>query len=90
MRFNFRIKLGRIKVFAMLSKTQTLEGVTSKVVTEPEEKHLHYIFWDLEGCSLQEAIETLAEVQYEFKLGDIFIISDCEGSYRAWCFSKRP
>jgi hypothetical protein len=28
-------------------------------------------------------------VQRKYKLGDIFIVSDAEGSFRAWCFSKR-
>jgi hypothetical protein len=68
----------------MVSATQTLEGVTSKVA---EDQHL--ILMDLEGCNLQQAKETLANVQRKYKLGDIFIVSDAEGSFRAWCFSKR-
>ena len=70
----------------MISKTQTLKGITSKVIGETNK---HYIFWDLENCTLEQAKETLIDVQYEFKLGDIFITSDCENSFRAWCFSKR-
>jgi hypothetical protein len=90
MRINFRIKiLDRLTVFFMISGTQTLEGVTSKVVTEPEEKHLHYIFFDLEKCGLTEIVKKLGKIQRDFKLGDIFILSDAEGSYRAWCYSKR-
>jgi hypothetical protein len=74
----------------MLSKTQTLEGVTSKVVSEPEEKHLRYIFFDLDSGTLAEVEQKLEEIQRDFKLGDIYICSDREGSYRAFCFSKRP
>jgi hypothetical protein len=67
----------------MFSETQTLEGITS---LQPDGKHI--IMWDLEGCTLQEAIETLGEVQQKYDLSHIFIVSDAEGSYRAWCFSK--
>jgi len=84
MRFNFRFKFGRFTVFFMLSHTQTLEGITSRVG-----ENEHIILWDLEGCSLEEAEETLSEVQFRHKLGNIFITCDAEGSYRAWCFSKR-
>ncbi len=68
----------------MISHTQTLEGITSKVG-----KNEHLIFLDLENCTLQEAAEKLSDVQYEFGLGDIYITSDIEGSFRAWCFSRR-
>lgn len=88
MRLNLRIKIGNYTLFGMISKTQTLKGITSKVIGK-EKEHLHYIFWDLEGCSLEEAKETLTNVQYEFKLGNIFITSDYPKSFRAWCFSIR-
>jgi hypothetical protein len=67
----------------MVSDTQTLEGVTS---LQPDGKHI--LFWDLEKCSLSEAEETLREVQHEYSLSNIYIFSDAEGSYRAWCFSR--
>lgn len=75
------------KLFFSISNCQTLEGFTTKVVGK---KHIHYIFWDLEKCSLGEATEKLAEVQKEFKLGNIYVTSDADRSYRAWCFSERP
>jgi hypothetical protein len=90
MRWNLRINLFKRTLFIAYSKRQTLEGVTSRVITEPEEKHLHYIFFDLENCTLEQVKQKLKEIQFEFKLGDIFIFSDRESSYRAWCFSKRP
>lgn len=74
----------------MIATTQTLEGVTSKCLDEPPELHLHYIFMDLDSSSLAEAAQKLSILQYEFGLGDIFICSDKEGSYRAFCWSKRP
>jgi hypothetical protein len=83
-RLNFLFKIGNLTVFFMVSATQTLEGVTSKV---GEDQHL--VLWDLEKCTLEQAKETLANVQYKYRLGDIFIVSDAEGSYRAWCFSRR-
>jgi hypothetical protein len=90
MRWNLRIFLRPWTFFAMLSKTQTLQGLTSKVVNEPEEKHLHYILWDLDKGTLAEVEQKLGEAQRDFKLGDIYVFSDAEGSYRAFCWSKRP
>jgi hypothetical protein len=84
MRINLLGKLGNVTFFFMISKTQTLEGVTSKV---GEDEHI--IMWDLEKCTLEQAKETLADVQYKYHLGDIYITSDAEGSYRGWCFSRR-
>jgi len=68
----------------MVSLSQTLEGITSKV---GEDQHI--ILWDLEKCTLEQAKQTLADVQAKYRLGDIWVTSDAEGSYRAWCFSKR-
>ncbi|MEM2704079.1 MAG: hypothetical protein QXR45_13065 [Candidatus Bathyarchaeia archaeon] len=84
-RLNFLFKFRNITVFFMVSASQTLEGITSKV---GEDQHI--ILWDLEKCTLEQAKETLAEVQYKYRLGDIWITSDAEGSYRGWCFSRRP
>jgi len=85
-RLNLRLKFGKITFFGMISKTQTLKGIGSLV---DKKKHLHFIFWDLENCTREEAERTLAKVQREFKLGVIFLTSDKERSFRAWCFSIR-
>lgn len=67
----------------MFALTQTLEGVTSLL-----SDGRHIVMWDLEGCSLEQAQITLRKVQREYGLSHIYIVSDVEGSYRAWCFSK--
>jgi len=67
----------------MIAKTQTLEGVTS---LRKDGKHI--VMWDLENCTLQEAEKKLKKVQKNYRLSDIYLTSDFEGSYRAWCFSK--
>lgn len=99
MRFNFRMKIGNITSFFMISQSQRLEGFTSKVIDEPQKKHLHYTFWDLEVTEKNmvegvkprtQIVRLLSKIQRDFKLGDIYIFSDAEGSYRAWCWSKRP
>jgi hypothetical protein len=82
-RFNFRVKIGNITFFFMVAKTQTLEGVTSP---QPDGKHI--VLWDLENCTLEQAEETLRNVQIKYGLSHIFIASDSERSYRSWCFSK--
>jgi hypothetical protein len=85
MRHNIRIKFGNVTFFAMLSHTQTLEGITSKI-----DKDKHIILWDIEKCNLKDAKKTLSKVQRKHKLGDIEIISDAPQSFRGWCFSQRP
>jgi len=83
MRFNFRVKFGNWTLFAIIAKTQTLEGVTS---LQPDRSHI--VMWDLENCTLDEAKRTLKDAQRKYCLADIFVVSDTKGSYRAWCFSK--
>ena len=82
-RFNFRARIGNVTFFFMLAKTQTLEGVTSL-----QTDGTHIVLWDLENCTLKQAEETLRCVQTRYGLSHIYIASDAEGSYRAWCFSK--
>jgi hypothetical protein len=67
----------------MVAKTQTLEGVTS---LQTNGKHI--VLWDLENCTLEQAKETMRAVQIKYMLSHIYVASDAEGSYRAWCFSK--
>jgi hypothetical protein len=83
MRFNFRLKIRDLTLFFMIAKTQTLEGVSS---LQQDGKHM--VMWDLEDCTLNEAEETLRSVQLRYNLSHIFLTSDSEGSYRAWCFTK--
>ena len=82
-RFNFRAKIGNITFFFMVAKTQTLEGVTS---LQPDGSHI--VLWDLENCTLEQTEDTLRKVQRKYELSHIYVASDAEGSYRAWCFSK--
>lgn len=86
MRFNFRIKIGSVTYFTMLSTTQRLEGVTSLIPNDARKRH--YPFWDLENSDLKQIEETLIEAQRKYRLSNIYIVSDIERSYRAWCFSK--
>lgn len=83
MRLNVRVKIGNVTLFAMVARTQSLEGVTS---LQLDGKHI--VMWDLENCSLLNVKSVLSDVQVKYGLSDIFIVSDCEGSYRAWCYSK--
>lgn len=83
MRLDFRVKIVNITFFAMVAKTQRLEGVSS---LQKDGKHI--VMFDLENCSLEQAEKTLRRVQRKYHLSDIFIVSDVEKSYRAWCYSK--
>ena len=82
LRWNLRITKFNHTFFMMLSETQTLEGVTSLL-----KNGKHIVMFDLEDCTLEEAEETLMKVQISYNLSDIFIVSDKERSYRAWCYS---
>jgi hypothetical protein len=91
MRINLRIKVLDWTFFMMLAKTQTLEGVTSCCFDENGKSDgMHFPMWDLERCTLEEAYESLRSVHEKYGLGDIFMVSDKIGSYRAWCFTRVP
>ena len=83
MRFNLRIKKFGHTLFVMFSETQTLEGITS---LQKDGKHI--ILFDLDGFALQEVEDILLRVQVSYSLSDIFITSDRNRSFRAWCFSR--
>ena len=91
MRANYQIKKFGHTLFIMLAHTQTLEGVTSLI---PNSNNLHMPFFDIErsnstsNCLLNKAENELRKLQSKYWLSDIFITSDKEGSYRAWCFSQ--
>lgn len=82
-RFNFRLKFRDLTLFGMIAKTQTLEGVTS-LLSDGN----HIVMWDIEKCTLVQAQKTLAEVQKKYNLSHIYIATDNDETFRAWCFSK--
>jgi hypothetical protein len=87
-RFNFRITTNYFTFFAMFARSQKLEGITSQIFDEngkPTGKH--YPFFDLEGKSLQEIKKILRKVQQKYRLSNIYITSDNNKTFRAWCFS---
>lgn len=88
-RFNFRVTTSRFTFFAMLSRSQKIEGITSRVYDEngkPTNKH--YVFFDIEGISLEEAKKTLKKIQQKYGLSNIYLTTDNNGkTYRGWCWS---
>ena len=85
MRFNFRLKEGSFTLFVMFAKTQTIEGVTS---LQNDGTHIPMWDCDAENSTLEQIEETLRTVQEKYGLSHIYVVSDKEGSYRAWCFSR--
>ena len=83
MRVNFRIKVGEYTFFGMISKTQTLEGVTS---LQSDNKHI-IMFDSIDNCSLVKLEECWKVIQQKYGLSNVFIVSDKEGSYRVWCYT---
>lgn len=83
LRINLRLKLKDTTVFFMIAKTQGLRGVTSLTSINK-----HFIFWDIEGVTLKEAINSLKQIQNRYQLSNIYIESDNNVTFRAWCFNQ--
>lgn len=81
----FRFKAFGYNFFAMVTKIETLEGITSLI---PDTNNLHIIQWDLETpeLNLKKVDEALATVQEKHDLSDIYVMSDKIHSFRALCF----
>ena len=48
-----------------------------------------YVYqWDLENCTLKQAEKILTKIQKKYCLSHIYLASDNQNSFRAWCFSK--
>jgi hypothetical protein len=88
-RFNLRITTNCFTYFTMLARSQRIEGITSTVYDKNgKPTKNHYVFWDLENCSLEQIKKTLKKVQTRYSLGNIQLTSDNNGkTYRGWCFS---
>jgi hypothetical protein len=79
-KLDVRVKIKNLTFFCMLAKTQTIIGITS---LRSDSKHI--VMWDLEKCTLEQAENSLLKVQKKYCLSDIYITSDAENSFRAWC-----
>lgn len=73
----------------MVSETQSLEGITSKVIGRDG---YQYPFFDLERphekLPLEYVERELGKIQVSYGLPDVFLNSDKEGSYRGYCFGE--
>jgi hypothetical protein len=70
----------------MISSTQTLQGVLS---TADLQKN-HYLFFDMEGVSLEDVEIQFKTLQKIYNLSNIYIVSDHEKSFHVYCFNKMP
>lgn len=81
-----------------LTRVQRLEATTSLILGTISSMHpcgLHNPLWDLEIVKpclnpLQLIKQALREVQIEYDLPNIWVNSDAEASYRAWCYAQVP
>jgi hypothetical protein len=74
----------------MISETQTLEGIKSKVVGR---KGYHFPLFDIERprgerLDIEDVERELSKIQVSYGLPDIRIFSDKLGSYRSFCFGE--
>lgn len=95
MRWNLRIKIGRITLFGMIAKTQAIGGITSLVNNVGKvDENIHILMWDLEdeNLTLNKAILYLCYVQQKYNIGEIFIYGESEkkNSFRAISLTRKP
>jgi hypothetical protein len=83
MNFDYRIKKFGYTFFMRISKTQTLEGITSLLPNG-----LHNPLFDTDNCSLEKTEFELGKVQVSYGLPDIYLTSDFDRSFRGWCFAE--
>jgi hypothetical protein len=73
----------------MVAETQSLEGITSKVIGR---EGYHYPFFDIERLKetllLEEVERELGKIQVSYGAPDFYIESDKAGSYRSLCFGE--
>ena|SRR5487761_2626232 len=85
MRFQLRIKIFDLTLFGMISRTQQIYGINSKLY---DKKDSHILLFDIEDCTLEECEQELLVTQEQFGLSNIFIVSDKPNSFRAYCFTQ--
>lgn len=78
MKLSLRIKMFNWTFFSLLSKTQRLSGIVSRIENNEFKRsdNMHILLWDLESCTLDEAINELRRIQIKYDLSDIFITTD--------------
>jgi hypothetical protein len=86
MRKTLKVTCKGLTFFMMLSHTQTLRGITSKV----DETDKHIIMWDLEDTTLDKTERELKRIQKKHNLSTIYLMSDKPKSYRGICFTIVP
>lgn len=79
------IRIRNIRLSFMISIIQTLKGITSQVKGE----NMHYILMDFDSVIFTKVFDDIFNAQTKYNLGDFYLISDRENSWRAICFSKR-
>lgn len=82
-RINFRLKWRGWTFYSMLAKTQECLGITSKLGED-----VHFPLWDLDDCTLEQAVATLEAVQEKYGLGEISVYSDRDDGFLAACFTR--
>lgn len=83
MKIQVRKDWGGALLYFLFTTVERAEGIASDLLDNDK----HIILWDFDDMSLADVRESLISVKNKYKLGDIFIMSDKENSYRAMCFS---
>lgn len=84
---SLRFKIHKLTFFFLISKTQKLSGINSLIKRNDEDirKAEHILLWDLEGCTLKQAITEMKRIKKKYKINHkIYITGDKPHSFHAW------
>lgn len=74
----------RLKIY--LDRLEKRDGVCSQVFNE---KDNHMLIWDFDNAELEDILNGLNLVQFQYCLPTIYIIESSPQKYHAYCFAKR-
>ncbi len=84
MKIQVRKNWKNLLMYFLFTTTERAEGISSDLMDTSN----HIVLWDFDNMKLEDVKQSLRTVKDKFSLGDIFIMSDKEGSYRAMCFTE--
>lgn len=84
MKLSIRRKLGNILIYGFISPIQRVDGLQSKIKKSDD----HIVLWDFDEKNFNAIKWELEDIQLKYNLGDIFIMSDKDNSYRAFSLTS--
>lgn len=83
MKIQIRTKVFNHVFYFLIAGVERVEDITSDI----KKSDNHILLWDFDDSSIEGVEKALTGVKGHYNLGDIYIMSDKIGSYRAMCFT---